>query len=316
MKKAKLIQIGLSGFGKSVALSAMRCKNVEFLGVYDMDTPKADEFAKQVGIKAYHILDEVLSSDCDGVILEVPNTVHLELATAAAKAKKHVCVEKPITNTIEEAREMIRVCSAEGVHLQVGHSSRFNAVCMKAKELLDSKIIGRIVLIESNYSSEKAKFIGNNTWRSFKSTCPGGPMLQLGIHSIDNIFYMTGCKPVKVMGVFSDKFVDSDADDAGMIIMKLDNESMVYIGSSYVSPHTNSTVIYGDNGKMEIGHDFIRIIKDGNEELINVTEENEMDNFVRQYESFAESILTGRRPEVDGEAGLLNLEVILTALES
>lgn len=314
MKKAKIIQVGLSGFGKSVALSAMRSRNVEFLGVYDMDTVKADDFAGQVGIKAYHTLDEVLSSECDGVILEVPNSAHLELATAVAKAKKHVCVEKPITNTLEEAKEMIRICSEQGVLLQVGHSSRFYAVCRKAKELLDNNTIGRTVLIESNYSSEKAKRISNNTWRSFKSTCPGGPMLQLGIHSIDNIFYMTGRKPVKIKGVFSDDFVDSESEDAGMIIMKLDDESMVYIGSSYVSPLTNSTVIYGDNGKMEVGEDSIHIIKDGKEDVISVTEENEMDNFVRQYESFADCILTGRTPEVDGEAGLLNLEVILRAL--
>jgi predicted dehydrogenase len=316
MRKAKIIQIGLSGFGKSVGLSINRCRNIEFLGVYDMNTTVSDNFAGQLGIKSYHTLEEVLSSDCDGVILEVPNTVHLELAAAAAKAKKHVCVEKPITNTIEEAREMIRICREEGALLQVGHSSRFYAVCRRLKELLDSKTIGRIVLIEANYSSEKAKRISTDTWRSFKNTCPGGPMLQLGIHSIDNIFYLTGCKPVKIKGVFSDDFVKSDSDDAGMIIMKLEDETMVYIGSSYVSPLTNSTVIYGDNGKMEVGEDSIRIIKDGKEDVISVTEENEMDNFVRQYESFADCILTGKTPEVDGEAGLLNLEVILTALNS
>ncbi len=313
VKKAKIVLIGINGFGKSIARHLQKCENIDLIGIHDINTEALMEVSRLFNLTPIKTLDEVLQSDCDGVVLEVPNHVHLALAKACAEAGKHVLVEKPITNTVEEAEEMIRICRENNVILQVGHSTRFCPRYRKAKELLDSNEIGKVVMIEANSSSEKGKSQTPESWRYYRDKCPGGPMLQLGIHLIDTIFYLTGCVYRSVTGYFTEGFSDTDNVDAGAIVMKLENDALAYVGSSYVSPHTHEMVIYGDRGKMEIYTDKIVITSAEGKKEINV-EEKPGDSFISQFESFARCILEKSEPEVDGRMGLINLKAILDVL--
>lgn len=315
MEKIKVVQVGLKGFGEYITRIVRMCDLVELTGVYDIDHSCVTEVANALNINPLYTLEAALASPCDGVILVVPNSVHAELVKSAALAGKHVFVEKPITNSIEEAEEIIRVCKEKGVLLQVGHSTRFMGRYRKVRQLIEQKAIGRIVLIEANYSSQRAKRHTSELWRFSRETCPGGPMLQLGIHSVDTIYYLTGCKPLEIRGLFTDDFTDTQNEDAGVIIMKLEDNILAYVGSSYVSPHTQSMVIYGDEGKIEIRDSSITLNKGGRDTRIDIGEENEDVSYIRQFESFAESILSKKNPEVDGETGLQNLEVVITALK-
>lgn len=316
MDKTRLIQIGIQGFGQYISGIVKKCENIELVGIYDINKDSLTEASKALNATPFYSLEEALACECDGVILEVPNSVHAELVKSAAMAKKHIFVEKPITNTIEDAEEIIKFCKEQGVLLQVGHSMRFMEKYHKTKELIDSNTIGRVVLIEANYSSQRAKRHTSDTWRYSRETCPGGPMLQLGIHAIDTIYYLTGCKPVKSYGIFTDDYTPTQNEDAGVIIMKMEKEILAYIGSSYVSPLTQSIVIYGDDGKIDIKDDTVILTKNGKNIVIDIQDDSENNSYVKQFESFADSIKYFRKPEVDGETGLQNLEVVLTALKS
>lgn len=316
MDKAKVIQIGIHGFGHYISGIVQKCKNIELVGVYDINKDFLEEASKALKVAPLYTLEEALACKCDGVILEVPNSVHAELVKSAAAAGKHIFVEKPITNSIEDAEEIIKFCKDQNVLLQVGHSMRFMGKYHKVKELIDNNAIGRVVLIEANYSSQRAKKHTSDTWRYFRETCPGGPMLQLGIHAIDTIYYLTGCKPVQSCGIFTDDFTPTQNEDAGVIIMKMEKEILAYIGSSYVSPPTQCMAIYGDEGKIDIKDDTVVLNKNGHNKVIEIPEDSENNSYIKQFESFADSILNFRKPEVDGETGLQNLEVVLTALKS
>ena len=316
MHRVKVVQVGINGFGQYITGILQRCNNIELVGVYDIDKNHVIMVSNALNIKPFYSMEDALACDCDGVILEVPNNVHAELAKCAAMAKKHIFVEKPITNSIEEAEAIIKLCKEQGVLLQVGHSMRFMAKYRKAKELLVQKAIGRIVLIEANSSTQRAKRHTSEVWRYSRETCPGGPMLQLGIHAVDTIFFLTGCQPVKIYGMFTDDFTATQNEDAGVVIMKMENEILAYVGSSYVSPLTESMIIYGDDGRIDIRDNTIILNKDGQDIIIDIPKQSEDDSYIKQFEGFADSILNNRRPEVDGETGLQNLEVVLRALKS
>lgn len=315
MEKAKVMQIGLKGFGQYITRIVQMCKNIELSGVYDIDHKCVAEVAGALNIDPFFTLESALESTCDGVILVVPNSAHAELVKSAAMAGKHIFVEKPITNSIPEAEEIISVCRERGVLLQVGHSERFMGIYRKAREMIEQNAIGRVVLVEANYSSQRAKRHTSEAWRFSRETCPGGPMLQLGIHEVDTIYYLTGCKPLKVYGLFTDDYTATQNEDAGMIIMKLENEILAYVGSSYVSPPTKSMVIYGDEGRIDIRDSAILLSKGGRTDRIDIEEESEDASYIRQFESFAENIRCKKHPEVDGETGLQNLGVVLAALK-
>ena len=316
MEKVKVVQIGIKGFGQYVAGIVQRCRNIELVGIYDINKNYIASASKDLNVMPFNSLEDALSCECDGVILEVPNSAHAELVKSAAMARKHVFVEKPITNSIEDAQEIIRLCKEQGVLLQVGHSRRFMGKYHKVKELIEGNTIGRVVMIEANYSSQRAKRHSKDVWRYSRTTCPGGPMLQLGIHAVDTIYYLTGCRPLIIKGLFADGFTTTQNEDAGGVIMKMENDIIAYVGSSYVSPLTESMVIYGDDGRIDIRFDTVLLNKDGKDEIVDIEEESEDASYIRQFESFADSIIHQRKPEVDGEIGLQNLEVVLNALKS
>ena len=314
MQKIKVVQVGLNGFGQYITRILQQCHSIELIGVHDIQSRSVVETAGALKIDPYFTLEEALASPCQAVVLVVPNSVHGELVKRSALAGKHIFVEKPITNTISEAEEIIGVCRERGVLLQVGHSMRFMAKYRKARELLCEKAVGRVVLIEANYSSQRAKRHTSEVWRFSRETCPGGPMIQLGIHSIDTIHYLTGCKPLNVRGLFADGFTETRNEDAGVVIMKLENDILAYVGSSYVSPHTERMVIYGDDGKIEIRENTVTLNKGGRDIPVDVGEDGEDMSYIRQFESFADCVRNNSEPEVNGEMGLVNLSVVLAAL--
>lgn len=314
MQTVSVVQVGLNGFGQYITRILRQCNHIDLIGVYDIDSAIVAKVAAALNIKPFYTLREALESRCQGVILVVPNSAHAELVKDAALAGKHIFVEKPITNTISEAEDIIGVCKKQGVLLQVGHSMRFMDKYRKVCELIAERAIGRIVLIEANYSSQRAKRHTSEVWRFSRETCPGGPMLQLGIHSIDTIYYLTGCKPLEVRGLFADGFTETQNEDAGVIIMKLEQDILAYVGSSYVSPYTQQLVIYGDDGKIDIRDNTVILNKGGSDIPIDIGEDDEDLSYIRQFESFAENIHNNTNPEVDGETGLLNLGVVLAAL--
>ncbi|MFN8207659.1 MAG: Gfo/Idh/MocA family oxidoreductase [Bacteroidales bacterium] len=99
--------------------------------------------------KAYKHYQELLAApDIDGVIIATPDHWHAQIAMDAAKAGKHVYVEKGMTRTIEEAFELTRVIKETGVVFQLGHQGRQTESYLKAKEAIDKNILGKISLIE------------------------------------------------------------------------------------------------------------------------------------------------------------------------
>ena len=88
-------------------------------------------------------IEEMLARDIDAVVLTTPNHLHEPHTLAAAAAKKHVWVEKPIANRLGEAGRMIRACGEHNVKLAVGHSSRFNSLVKTTKRLVDEGVFGQ-----------------------------------------------------------------------------------------------------------------------------------------------------------------------------
>ncbi|HEX9829683.1 MAG TPA: Gfo/Idh/MocA family oxidoreductase [Bacteroidota bacterium] len=129
MKKIKIGVIGTGHLGSLHAKMFSVMDSVEFAGVYDMDSGKAERVAAQYGTASHKSLAELLEK-VDAVSIAATTKAHYELAMQAVERSIHVFMEKPITETIEQATKLVQAAEAKKLKLQVGHIERFNSALM------------------------------------------------------------------------------------------------------------------------------------------------------------------------------------------
>jgi predicted dehydrogenase len=117
--------IGVGALGQHHARVYESLPEARLVGVYDVDRARAAEVAARHGCRAFDDPRELLA-EAEAVSVAVPTVDHHRVARAVIEAGKHALVEKPMTSTLAEADDLIRVAEARGVVLQVGHIERFN----------------------------------------------------------------------------------------------------------------------------------------------------------------------------------------------
>lgn len=124
-----MLKIGVLGAGhlgkihlKCIALAE---SSYELVGFYDSDKENAEKVAKDFGTKAFDSVEELMEA-VDVVDVVTPTTTHYELALKVLNSGKHLFIEKPITHTLAEAKDLVKRSHAKGLKVQVGHVERFN----------------------------------------------------------------------------------------------------------------------------------------------------------------------------------------------
>ena len=123
-----MLKIGIIGaghLGKFHINNWLEIKDIEVVGFCDTDDNNAKNVIEKYSLKRYENT-EALLNDCDAVDIIAPTTYHFELCAQALKKGKHVFVEKPFTNTMEEAKELLKLAKESNLKFQVGHIERFN----------------------------------------------------------------------------------------------------------------------------------------------------------------------------------------------
>ncbi len=317
MGKLRAVMVGLNGFGRELAAASQSCKYFEMTGAHDSQNQYMGEFRRRYDVKLYSRYRDVLADrSVDGVVLATPNDTHLDLIRQAAAAGKHVFVEKPITNTVADAQEAIRACADAGVTLAVGHVARRGAAARMAKKALDSGRLGKVVLIEGHIAHRGGLDLTPQSWRWYRDRCPGGPVMQLAIHTIDTFNYLVG--PVRsVSAKVARLAVAAEIEDTGVIALEYESGVLGMIATAYTVPGSTFTHIYGSEGILSYDRregDFRIRMRDGRiESTPPIVQVNAV---AEELDDFARSALDGARPETGGEEGLQALAVVLATLKS
>ncbi|MCF7853464.1 MAG: Gfo/Idh/MocA family oxidoreductase [Candidatus Pacebacteria bacterium] len=128
MTTVKVGVIGVGALGRHHARLYTQCDDVELVGVYDQNTERAREVAEEVGGVSVYETPELLADAVEGVSIAVPTDLHFDVVKGMLGRHKHVLVEKPITETVVQAEELVRLAAASGLVLGVGHVERYNPV--------------------------------------------------------------------------------------------------------------------------------------------------------------------------------------------
>jgi len=141
MNKLKVGVIGVGSMGKNHVRSYAALKNIcNLIGVYDVDQQLAQEIADSYGVKSFSSLDKLME-EVDAVNIATPTTTHFNIAKKALKNNLHILLEKPITDTIDQAEKLLQEASDRDLTIQVGHIERFNPAIQALPDLLQGEEI-------------------------------------------------------------------------------------------------------------------------------------------------------------------------------
>lgn len=332
MTKVKVAVIGCGSIAKHRHIPEFAAHpQVELAAFCDVVEERAAEFARQYEGDVYTDYRDLLRrSDIDAVSVCTPNVYHAPISIAAAEAGKHVLCEKPMATSRDEAQDMIRAAKERGVVLMIAHNQRLMPPHVKAKEILESGSLGRVLTFRTAFAHggpESWSVEGKGGWFFRKEKAFLGALGDLGIHKVDLIRWLLGDEIVQV-GAFVDTLhkEDTDVDDNAVFILRTSKGVMGTMAASWthVPGEDNSTVLYCEKGLIRIGTDpeYPLIVErsDGEVEKHRVgpiaTNEEGGQTKSGVIDAFMESILQKTPPLIPGEEGMKSLSVILAALES
>ena len=312
--KVNIGLVGVANHGRTIFNAIRAAKNLHLSSCYDTNVVAAEQAATESGARLAASYEDLLNDTrLDAVALVTPNHLHAEEVRKAAAARKHVFVEKPISVTVPEGRDMIDVMQAAGLVLMVGHNTRRRKVFRRAKEILEEGRIGKIVGVEGNLSRPAGLQSGLPPWKADPTKCAILPMTQLGIHLVDTVEYLVG--PVqRVSCAATNVAMAGGVLDATAALLQLESGVPFALTSYYVSPDAYFLRIYGTEGLLHCYPTRLRLELTENGEPASAFEEEFRQEGAASYQlqmrEFGECVSGGREPETGGAEGLRALAAI------
>src|SRR6185503_5850015 len=313
----KVACIGMGWWSDVLADAIKRSGRLTIAGCYTRSADKRDKFAAKYGCRAFPSYEALLADrSIEAIINTTPNSAHLETTRAAAEAGKHVFLDKPIANTIADARAITQACRKAKVVLALGYQRRRESHFRWVRRQIDEGAFGRLVNAEANISRDRLGQIDLTSWRYSAEGMPGGVMLQIGIHYTDVLEYLLG--PVKsVSGQFVRLVLPGDNPDVASLVLEHENGALSTLNASYASASEYYLMnLYGKEATAYYDlHQGLRVLKRGSQGATPVRSEKN-DTIVEELEEFVRAARGDGEPEMDGERATASLAVILAGIRS
>jgi UDP-N-acetylglucosamine 3-dehydrogenase len=301
MMKVGVIGVGVMGRNHARVLSEI--PGIDLVGVCDTDRKRADEVAAMCGSIPFYSLTELLEQKPDAVHVVVPTYLHREITEKAIAHGCNILLEKPIADTIENAQAIFKAAARGRVTLMVGHIERFNPAITKLKEIVTSNRLGSLRSISTLRVAPYPKRIVDT-----------GIIIDLGVHDIDIISYLSGSRIREVFCTASSTI--HHLEDTASISLQLENHVSGYVETSWLSKIKARKLF----ATFEAGFALVDFIE---QSLIIYDDEKAHEIPVTRAEPLREEILEfvrclreGDEPMIGGEPSIHALGVALAALTS
>lgn len=286
---------------------------------------KAERIAAQYGVPTnsiyrYENIEQIRENkDIDAVIVCLPNSMHAEYTIRSAKSSKHVLCEKPMAISVAECEQMISACQSANVKLMIAYRLHYEPITLKTIQLIRDGAIGKIEAIDSANGFN----IAPNEWRSTRSLGGGGPLMDVGIYSLNATRYLTGEDPIAFTAIATTP--DQDGRFQGVEenlawTMKFPSGAVASCITTYGASMPGYYKVFGSKGWIEVdsfGYQGLHLTgnhrSDRNSPQTTLNEQNpepDPKQFVRQIDHFSRCILANRTPDTSGQEGLKDMQHI------
>jgi predicted dehydrogenase len=300
-----------------LADSMVRSGRLHIVSCFSRSDDKRAAFARKYDCRAAPTYEAMLADEgIEAIVNTTPNNAHLETTRAAAAAGKHVFLDKPIANTIADARAIAQACHAAGVVLAVGYQRRRESHFRWIRREIEAGSFGRLVNAEANISRDRLGKVELGSWRYTTEGMPGGVMLQIGIHYADVLACLLG--PVKaVTGQLAQLVLPGENPDVASLLFEHEDGALSTLNASYASASEYYLLnVYGKNATAYYDlHGGLRVLRRGAEGVQPVPCAKN-DTLVEELEEFAAAVRGEGRPEMGGEQATASLAVIRAGIRS
>ncbi len=223
---------------------------IEIAAVWDDDTERGQEWAREIGCPFYAEIDELLArEDITAVVCCTPTTEHHDVLVKAAKAGKHIFTEKALCPTVDECLDVKKAVDENGVKFVISYPQRGRSCIVFAKKMLEEGAFGKITMVRARDAHNGVSENWLPEYWFEKDTAAGGAMMDLGCHPMYLLAYLLG-KPKRVTGLFSSPF-GKEVDENAVAIAEFEGGALGVAETGFVSERAPQTVeIYGTDGTM------------------------------------------------------------------
>ncbi len=287
--------------------------------------------AAQYGIKpencySYERFDAIRDNpEVQAVYIVLPNGMHREYSERAARAGKHVLVEKPMANSAKEAEQMIAACAAAKVHLMVAYRIQYERYNRRMMTMVRSGGLGRMVGFHGiNVQTVAAD--GAQQWRHKKAMAGGGALPDIGLYCLNTARFLTGEEPVEVFGSIYSPPGDpryAEVEETVSFMLRFPSNLIANCFTSYGARDDKHQRLNFASATADMPNAY----KYEGQQLTLVTRQEDAtsqdqlvltpnNQFAAEIDHFADCVLTGRRPYTPGEEGLQDHRLMEAIYES
>jgi len=245
--------VGIGTWGRNLVAAVEGSELIRFVAGATRTPATAELFCKQHGIRLMESFDEVLAhGEIDAVVLATPHSMHCEQIVAAAKAGRHVFVEKPLGVDLRSAEEAVAACAQHKVTLAVGYNWRFQPALGEAKRMLEDGRLGKLLHIEGNFCGPSAYRFAREHWRHDRDEAPAGGMTGRGVHVVDAMLYLAGSHIGSVTAQSDRRVHDYGADDTTSMLFRFSSGATAYLGTVIATAESWRLQVFGSRGWIEV----------------------------------------------------------------
>jgi len=328
--KFRIALVGCGRISRNHVEAISRIDGLELIAACDSVADRAKSLAEPLGIPWFTSYAKMLSEvDCDVVTIATPSGYHPEQGVLAAKAGRHVIVEKPMAISLRGADELVHACDAAGVHLFVVKQNRLNAAVQMLKRAVDRGRFGRLYMANCTVRwTRPQSYYDQAPWRGTWEF-DGGAFMNQASHYVDLIQWIVG--PVdNVMAKTATLARKIETEDSGVAILRFRSGALGVIEVTMLTYPQNmegSLTILGEKGTVKIGGMAVNKVEhwqfadeDPDDEVARALDSNPPNVYGFGHEGYYRNVLAVLRgdakPDTDGRAGRKSLELILGIYES
>ncbi|MDA9281284.1 Gfo/Idh/MocA family oxidoreductase [Pseudomonadales bacterium] len=243
-----IIGCGLIGGKRAKALGSRG----NLVACADINVEKAETLALIHGARAFNDWADLIQlPDLDIVIISTLHDSLAEITLAVAQSGKHVLVEKPAARSATELEQIIPIVKTFNVKVRVGFNHRYHRALLKAKNIVDSGVLGELMFIRARYG-HGARVGYDREWRSNPELSGGGELIDQGPHLIDLSRWFLG-EFTDVQGFAHTYYWDMPVDDNGFMLLRTATKQAAFLHASCTEwKNLFSMEIYGKQGKLDI----------------------------------------------------------------
>ncbi len=253
MKSEKIFGVGLIGCGlignkRSLSLGA----GGKLIACADIDLSRAKKIVGTSDARTYdNWRDLITSTDIDIVIVATLHNTLAEITLSAINAGKHVLVENPAAINSNQIMALINAAKSNNKKVRVGFNHRYHRSLLKAKEIIDSGMLGELMFMRSRYG-HGGRIGYDREWRADPKISGGGELIDQGSHLIDLTRWFLG--DIEEIDAFTHTyFWDMPVDDNAFLILKNSSKKASFLHVSCTEwKNLFSMEIYGKLGKLEL----------------------------------------------------------------